>query len=99
MLLAYWRQRGWHKWALIAARPLGLTPSAAMNWNTAYVWVLEATSNATGSAVPLVALRYPMVGFSRTELYVPYFYISAPLIALGYLLWQLRRKKPVAETA
>ena len=96
MILAYRQQTGWRKWALTAAMPLGLTPTVAMNWNTAHVWVLEATSNAAGFAVPLMSLRYPMALFSHTETSVPYLYISAPLIALGYLLWQLRRSKPAA---
>lgn len=96
MMLAYRQQTGWRKWALMASMPLGLTPTVAMNWNTAHVWMLEATSNAAGSTVPLVSLRYPMALFGRTETYVPYLYISAPLIAAGYLLWQLRRSRPAA---
>jgi hypothetical protein len=75
-------------WALIALMPLGLTPTVAVNWNTAELWVLEAISNPTGHVIPIFALRYPMALFGYTETRVPYLYVSAPLIALGYLIWQ-----------
>jgi hypothetical protein len=99
MVVAYKRQTGWRRWAFIALMPLGLTPTVAMNWNTGYVWVLEATSNAAGSKIPLFAVRYPMTLFAHTETYVPYLYISAPLFALGYLIWQFRRRKPEVASA
>ena len=38
--------------------------------------------------IPIFALRYPMALFGYTETRVPYLYVSAPLIALGYLIWQ-----------
>ena len=88
--VAFRRQTGWRRWALIALMPLGLTPSLAVNWNTAQLWVLEAASSSAGFNFPIFALRYPMVLFGRTEILVPYLYISAPLIALGYLIWQWR---------
>jgi len=99
MIIAFRQQTGWRRSGLVALMPLGLTPTVAMNWNSAHVWVLEATSNAAGFAVPIVSLRYPMALFSHTETYVPYLYISAPLIALGYLIWQLRRSKPAPMDA
>jgi hypothetical protein len=71
--------------------PLGLTPSLAVNWNTAQVWVLEAVNNPNGQVIRIFALRYPMALFGYTETLVPYLYVSAPLIALGYLIWQRRR--------
>ena len=73
--------------------PLGLTPTVAVNWNTAQVWVLEAVNNPAGQVIPIFALRYPMALFGATETLVPYLYVSAPLIALGYLIWQWRRSQ------
>lgn len=90
MTIAFRRHTGWRKWALIASMPLGLTPTVAVNWNTAQIWVLEATSNAAGQVIPIFAFRYPMALFAYTETSVTYIYISAPLIALGYLIWQRR---------
>lgn len=102
IVLAFRRQSGWRKWALIAAMPLGLTPSVAMNWNTAHIWVLEAVSNAAGQSFPLIALRYPMTLFGNTEFRVTYLYISAPLIAIGYIVWSLgwsRRRQSMPSPA
>jgi hypothetical protein len=100
MVVAFRRHNGWRRWALMAAMPLGLTPTVAMNWNTAQVWVLEAVNNAAGSVIPIFAFRYPMALYGRTETLVPYLYISAPLIAFGYLIWAWRRPRtPEAITA
>jgi hypothetical protein len=88
--IAFRRHTGWHRWALVALMPLGLTPTVAVNWNTAQVWVLEAISNSAGQFIPIFSLRYPMALFAYTETRVPYLYVSAPLIALGYLIWQWR---------
>ena len=88
--IAFRRHSGWRRWALIVVMPLGLTPTVAVNWNTAQLWVLEAISNPAGSVIPIFSLRYPMALFATTETRAPYLYISAPLIALGYLIWQRR---------
>jgi hypothetical protein len=99
--IAFRRQTGWRRWALIASMPLGLTPTVAVNWNTAQVWVLEAIYNPAGQVIPIFALRYPMALFAYTETRVPYLYVSAPLIALGYLIWQWRwsqRTQPLARS-
>lgn len=96
MITAYLRQTGWRKWALLAAMPLGLTPTVAVNWNTAQIWVLEATSNAAGQVIPIFAFRYPMTLVGHTETLVPYLCISAPLIAIGYLIWQSRSRNRAA---
>jgi hypothetical protein len=93
MTVAYRRQTGWRKWALIAAMPLGLTPTVAVNWNTAQIWVLEAIGNATSQSIPIFAIRYPMALVGHTETLVPYLCISAPLIAIGYLIWQRRQPR------
>jgi hypothetical protein len=53
MITAYRRQTGWRKWALIAVMPLGLTPTVAVDWNTAQIWVLEAIGNATTQSIPI----------------------------------------------
>ena len=39
--IAFRRHTGWRRWALIGLMPLGLTPTVAVNWNTAQRWVLE----------------------------------------------------------
>jgi hypothetical protein len=78
--------------------PLGLTPTTALNWNTAQMWVLEAPNN---QVIPIVAFRYPGALFGYTEFLAPYFYISAPLIAFGYLIWHwkwLQRRDPAASS-
>ncbi len=88
--VAFRRHTGWRRWTLVFLMPLGLTPTVALNWNTAQIVVLEAVSNATGYVIPIFALRYPMALFSYTETGAPYLYVSAPLIAFGYLIWHWR---------
>jgi len=90
MIAAFRRHTGWRRSALIALMPLGLTPTVAMNWNTAQIWVIGAVSNSAGEVIPVVGMRYPMALFGFTELGATYFYISAPLIAIGYLIWRFR---------
>jgi hypothetical protein len=90
IIAAFKWHTGWRRWALIVLMPLGLTPTLAVNWNTAHVWVLEAVSNSAGQVIPFFALRYPMALFGYTETLVPYLTLSAPLIAFGYLIWQRR---------
>jgi hypothetical protein len=100
--IVFKRHTGWRRWGLMALMPLGLTPTVAVNWNTAQVWVLEAISNAAGHVIPIFALRYPMALFGYTETGVTYLYISAPLIALGYLIWHRKwsqRSRPLALPA
>jgi hypothetical protein len=100
--IAFRRHSGWRRWALMVLMPLGLTPTVALNWNTAHVWIMEAVSNQAGFAVPILAFRYPMALFGRTETLVPYLYVSAPLIALGYLIWYwgwARRQTPLPSPA
>jgi hypothetical protein len=77
------------------AQPFRLTPTVAVNWNTAEVWVLEAINDAAGHSIPILAVRYPMALFGSTETHVPYLYVSAPLFALGYLIWQHGRNRSV----
>jgi hypothetical protein len=100
IIVAFRRHTGWRRWALIVSMPLGLTPTVAVNWNTAQLWVMEAYGNQAGQVIPIFAFRYPMALFSHTETRVPYFYVSAPLIAFGYLIWHLwRRRQPLASRA
>ena len=100
MFVAFRRHSGWRRWALIAAMPAGLTPSLAVNWNNGQIWVLEAVTNAAGSIIPVIAFRYPMVLYGTTEALVPYLYISAPLFAIGYLIWYATRgRQPLASSA
>jgi hypothetical protein len=95
--IAFRRHTGWRKWGLIALMPLGLTPTLAVNWNTAQVWILEAVSNPSGQVVPIFAFRYPMAWLGHSETLVPYFYVSAPLIAFGYLIWQKMSAKTTVD--
>jgi len=99
MIVAFTRHRGWRRWVLIALMPLGLTPTVAMNWITAQIWLMEANG---GRIVRVFALRYPMALFAHTELRAPFLYVSAPLIAFGYLIWHWvssRRPRPLASGA
>jgi hypothetical protein len=85
--LAFGRNTGWQRWVLVLLMPLGLTPSVAMNWNTAEVFIPEAFINPVGRIIPLFAFRYPMALFGKTWPGALFLYISAPLIAVGYLIW------------
>lgn len=91
MFVAFRRHAGWRRWALILAMPAGLTPTVALNWVTGHIWVMEASSSAAGQYIPIFAFNYPMVLFSHTGAHAAYFCISAPLLALGYLIWQWTR--------
>lgn len=101
MIAAFRRHVGWRRWTLVLLMPLGLTPTLAVNWNTATVWVLEAVSNSAGYVIPFFAVRYPMALFGYTEIGATYFYVSAPLIAFGYLIWHWRwsQRQPLASSA
>jgi hypothetical protein len=100
MAIAFGRHTGWRRWALILSMPLGLTPTVAVNWNTAQIWVMEAISNSAGQVIPVFALRYPMALFGHNEIRVTYLYVSLPLIAFGYLVWHWsQRRRPLASRA
>jgi hypothetical protein len=96
MITAFRRVSGWRRWLLIVAMPVGLTPTVAINWNTAQSWILEAMTGPAGSTFPIFAIRFPMALFGTTETGAPYLYISAPLIAVGYLAWRCLRHVPLA---
>ncbi|MGF1932767.1 hypothetical protein ACQUE8_18115, partial [Enterococcus casseliflavus] len=68
IVVAFRTHVGWRKWALMASMPLGLTPTLALNWNTAQIWVVGAVSNAAGEVIPVVGIRYPMALFGQTEI-------------------------------
>lgn len=91
MIVAFRRHRGWRRWVLVALMPLGLTPTVAMNWITAQIWIIEANG---GHIIPIFAIRYPMALFAYTEMRAPFLYISAPLIAFGYLIWHWGSSRP-----
>jgi hypothetical protein len=99
MMTAFRRESGWRRWLLIIAMPVGLTPTVAMNWNTAQSWILEAMTGPSGFSFPIFAIRIPMASFGNTETGAPYLYISAPLIAVGYLIWRCFRHAPPALRA
>ena len=99
---AFRRHRGWRRWALVLLMPLGLTPTFAVNWTTAQMWVLETANNSAVHFVPVLAFRYPMALFAYTEYGTPFLYVSAPLIAFGYLIWhwaRSQRRAPLASLA
>lgn len=97
MFVAFKRRSGWRRWAVPLLMPLGLTPTLAVNWNTGQLWVMEAAVNSSGMTIPFFAVRYPMALFGSNETLVPYIYVSAPLIAVGYLLWYWGWQKKPSE--
>lgn len=92
--LAFRRNTGWRQWVLVLLMPLGLTPTVALNWNTAQVFIVESLSYPAGY-IPILAVRYPMALFANTETGAVYLYLSAPLIAAAYLI-RLRGKRESA---
>ena len=92
MVLAFHRHSGWWRWALMIAMPLGLGPTVAMNWNNAAFLILGGPGKNNGvSFYPILSGRFPMVWFEMfggTEMGAPFLYLSAPLIAFGYLIWR-----------
>jgi hypothetical protein len=100
MYLALRRQSGWRRWLLVAMMPLGLTPAVAMNWNSAQIFILdEAFTNPAGSITPIFSIRYPMALFGNTETGTPYLYVSAPLLAVAYLVWLRKTRKSQSASA
>jgi hypothetical protein len=99
MYLALRRQSGWRRWLLVAMMPLGLTPAMAMNWNSAQIFILEAFSNPAGSITPIFSIRYPMALLGHTETGAPYLCVSAPLLAVAYLVWLRMTRKSQSASA
>ena len=71
----------------------------AVNWNTAAISVLEAQTRNGVSFVPFFAARYPMAWLGYNEMLVPLVYVSAPLIAFGYLIWYWTRSSHVDQAS
>jgi hypothetical protein len=92
MVLAFRRHSGWRRWALMIVMPLGIGPAAAMNWSNGAFWTLGgAVTNGTASFYPILSVRIPMAWFGMfggAEFGAPYLYMSAPLIAIVYLIWR-----------
>lgn len=92
IVLAFRRQSGWRRWALMIAMPIGVGPAAAMNLSNAAFWVLGGPeTRGAASFYPIVGARFPMAWFGMfggNDFGVPYLYMSAPLIAIGYLIWR-----------
>jgi len=97
--IAFRRHTGWRRWILMVLMPLGLTPTLAVNWNTAQTFIVEAVSNSAGYTIPLFAVRYPMTVVGHTETGAPFLCISLPLIAIAYLIWQWTRGRPARPQA
>jgi hypothetical protein len=93
MVLAFRRHSGWRRWALMTAMPAGFGPAVAMNWNNAAFWIFGGSvSRGAATFYPILSARFPMAWFGMfggTEFHTPYLYISAPLIAIGYLIWRI----------
>jgi hypothetical protein len=92
MVLAFRRHSGWRRWALMFVMPLGLGPAVAMNWSNGAFWSFGGTvTKGAASFYPIISGRFPMAWFGMfggAEMGVPYLYMSAPLIAIGYLIWR-----------
>jgi hypothetical protein len=92
IVLAFRRHSGWRRWALMIAMPLGLGPAVGMNLSNAAFWMLGGSeTRGAVSFYPILSARFPMAWFGMfggAEFGVPYLYMSAPLIAIGYLIWR-----------
>ena len=92
IVLAFRRQSGWRRWALMIAMPIGVGPAVAMNLSNAAFWVLGGPeTRGAVSFYPILSARFPMAWFGMfggNEFSVPYLYMSVPLIAIGYLIWR-----------
>ena len=76
----------------VTAMPLGIGPAVAMNWSNAAFWTFGGSvTRGAATFYPIFSARFPMAWFGMfggTEFSVPYLYMSAPLIAIGYLIWR-----------
>ena len=92
MVLAFRRHSTWRRWALMIAMPVGLGPAVAMNWSNGAFWSFGGTvTKGAASFYPILGGRFPMAWFEMfggTEMGAPVLYMSAPLIAIGYLIWR-----------
>jgi len=92
MVLAFRRHSGWRRWALMIAMPLGLGPAVAVNWSNGAFWMFGGTvTKGAATFVPILSGRFPMAWFGMfggAEMGAPYLYMSAPLVAIGYLIWR-----------
>jgi hypothetical protein len=92
MVLAFRRHSGWRRWVLMITMPVGVGPAVAMNWTNAAFWTFGGFITKGGTTFyPIFTGRFPMAWFGMfggTEFHLPYFYISVPLIAIGYLIWR-----------
>jgi hypothetical protein len=100
MVLAFRRHSGWRRWALIVAMPVGLGPGLAMNLSNGVFWMLGGPeTRGAVSFLPIFSGRFPMAWFGMfggAEFRVPYLFMSAPLIAIGYLIWRSINSKETA---
>jgi hypothetical protein len=92
MVLAFRRHSGWRRWALTIAMPIGLGPAVAMNLGNGAFWSFGGiVTKGAASFYPILSARLPMAWFGifgGAEFRAPYLYMSAPLIAIGYLIWR-----------
>jgi hypothetical protein len=100
MILAFRRHFGWRRWVLTSAMPVGFGPAVAINWSNAAFWTFggSETRGAT-TFFPIISGRFPMGWFGMfggADFHTLYFYMSVPLIAIGYLAWRSIRgfRKP-----
>jgi len=92
MILAFRRHSGWRRWVLTIAMPVGLGPAVAMNWSNAAFWTFGGSvTKGAATFYPTFSGRFPMAWFGMfggADFQTPYFYVSVPLIAIGYLAWR-----------
>lgn len=105
MILAFRRHSGWRRWVLTIAMPVGVGPAVAMNWSNAAFWTFGgAETRGAATFVPIISGRFPMGWFGMfggADFHTLYFYMSVPLIAIGYLAWRSisRFRKPDRQIA
>jgi hypothetical protein len=103
MILVFRRHSGWRRWVLMIAMPTGLGPAVAMNWNNAAFWTIGGSvTKGASTFYPIFGARFPMAWFGMfggDEFRTPFFYVSVPLIAIGYLAWRGLESKAGRRTA
>ena len=65
MVLAFRRNSGWRRWALMIAMPIGVGPAVALNLSNAAFWVLGGSeTRGAVSFYPVFSARFPMACFA-----------------------------------
>jgi hypothetical protein len=92
MIMAFRQHSGWRRWVLTIAMPVGFGPAVVMNWSNAAFWTFGGSEiRGATTFYPFFSARFPMAWFGMfggADFHTPYFSVSAPLIAIGYLGWR-----------